>query len=363
MTFKEKFPNESALITAVDETLLNVVLRVQTEAGPLEANYKKSQLYINWAGICGFLGIFLLFAVLSKELWESVSGIYLVIPPLISLCGLIFCCVAVYFWKQSRKLSNNFMTVVHNVVYMAAMEILGVENGQRILFTIGGTDNLHQVDQAALGLIGGYIPSPERTALLALIDHSELVTESRNRIKVGDMISFTIDGKQVFVSELDLKNETGSGKNRHVKNIFHGYFVSYDLPVMRSGKTFLSTDGDRDGFGHRTFWNTRITETGIADVTLEWNAFENLLHVAATDQVEARVVLTPDVMHYIYDWWQGEKGNIRLSFIESRLYILFPSKEVVLDAEVKTISSDAIRAELLGITKPLLPILHLLEVV
>ena len=139
--------------------------------------------------------------------------------------------------------------------------------------------------------------------------------------------------------------------------------MSCDLPVLRSGKTFVSTDGDRNGFGHRTFWNTRVTDAGLSDVILEWNEFENLLHVASTDQIEARVVLTPDVMHRLYDWWQGEKGNIRLSFIASRLYILFPSREVTLAASVKTISPEAIRNELLVITKPLVPILHLLEVV
>ena len=364
MTFKEKFPDETTLVTAVDDALPAVVAQVQTVAGPLEANYKKSQRYSGSAAVCGVVGIFLTFAILSKELWMSVSGVYLVVPPLISATGLVCLAGAVYYWKQSRKLSNNFVSVVHNEVYMAALRILGLGDAQRILYTLGGAGSTtRQVDQAAIGFITEYLTSPERTALLNLLDHSELVTESRNKAMMGDMVSFTVNGKQVFVSELDLRNETGSGKNRKVKKIFHGYFVSCDLPAMRAGKTFVSTDGDRNGFGHRTFWNTRIVEKGVANVTLEWNEFENLLHVAATDQIEARIVLTPDVMHRLYDWWQSEKGNIRLSFIASRLYILFPSREVTLAASVTTISSEAIRSELLTITKPLIPILHLLEVV
>lgn len=363
MTFKETFPTEAALVTAVDDALGAVVAQVQTVAGPLEANYKKSQRYSSSAVVCGVVGILLTFAVLSKELWMSVSGVYLVVPPLISATGLLCLAGAVYCWKQSRKLSNNFVSVAHNEIYLAALRILGLDDAQRILYTLGGADKTRQVDQAAIGFISEYLTSPERTALLALIDHSELVTESRNMAMMGDMVSFTVNGKQVFVSELDLRNETGSGKNRKVKKIFHGYFVSCDLPVLRSGKTFVSTDGDRNGFGHRTFWNTRVTDAGLSDVILEWNEFENLLHVASTDQIEARVVLTPDVMHRLYDWWQGEKGNIRLSFIASRLYILFPSREVTLAASVKTISPEAIRNELLVITKPLVPILHLLEVV
>ena len=89
MTFKETFPTEAALVTAVDDALGAVVAQVQTVAGPLEANYKKSQRYSSSAVVCGVVGILLTFAVLSKELWMSVSGVYLVVPPLISATGLL----------------------------------------------------------------------------------------------------------------------------------------------------------------------------------------------------------------------------------------------------------------------------------
>jgi hypothetical protein len=204
--------------------------------------------------------------------------------------------------------------------------------------------------------------SPEKTQVLALLDHSELVTEERNTVAVDDMIAFTVAEKSVFVAELSISHVTEIGKHSQTKDIFRGYFVTYDLPTTLVGKTFVSTDGDRDGFGHRSFWSAHGTD-GAHDTLLEWNQFEKLLHVAATDPAEARYVLSPDFMSMLYDWWKDKKQNIRVSCIGTRLYVLFPSTELPMFTTLKKIEAEAICAEVLSITKPLLHILHLIEVI
>ena len=94
---------------------------------------------------------------------------------------------------------------------------------------------------------------------------------------------------------------------------------------------------------------------------MEWNEFEALLHVAATNPTEARYILTTDFMVELHDWWQEHKGNIRLSFIASRMYILFPDKGIKLKDTVPSLDESALRAYILSIAKPLLHVLHLVE--
>jgi len=362
MSFTERFKEPKAIETMIEIALPAIVADVTVAAGPLQADYKRSQQYQQAAVIFASVGILAIFFPASDAFRESFpAGI--LIPAVVSVViGIILCSTAYFCNKQSRKFSNNFLKIVHNLVYTAALKILTLADAQRILFTFSGPKTTTKVDQATVGFVSKFFNAPEYQQVISLLDYSELITEQRNHIQVGDMVTFTVNTKSIFVAEIDAKHVTGSGKHQRTTKVFHGYFVSCELPIKRTGKTFVSTDGDRDGFGHRTFWNTRVTaNSGLSEVTLEWNDFENLLHVAAASQIEAREILTPDFMHSLYLWWNTNHGNIRLSFIDSRLYILFPSATVKLNASVRTITSEAVRTELLAITKPLIPVLQLIE--
>lgn len=361
MTFTECFKEKGTLESLIDTALPTVVDDVTRVAGPLQADFQLSKEYQGCATIFAVIGVLMLTLPFSELYSELFSFPSLSISIIFISVGLLFFLLSYYNIKQSRKFVNNFLKVSHDVIYRSAMKMLGINDAQRILFTVGKSENSKQIDQATTGILSAFIEAPERTQLLSLLDFSELVTEDRNRVYMGDIVTFTADTKSVCMAELDIQNVTGSGKNKHTKKIFHGYFVSCDISKHRVGKTFISTDGDRDGFGHRTFWNTKVTGSGLSNVTLEWNEFENLLHVASSSQMEAREILVPDFMHRLFVWWKDNQGNIRLSFIGSRLCILFPSATVELNASVTTITALAVKAELLSITQPLVPVLQLIE--
>ena len=80
-----------------------------------------------------------------------------------------------------------------------------------------------------------------------------------------------------------------------------------------------------------------------------------------TDKVEARYILTPNFMSDLYDWWKGQKGNIRISFIKDRMYLLFPDSQVRLNDTVSNIDETEVKQYMLTIARPLLHILHLIE--
>ena len=79
-----------------------------------------------------------------------------------------------------------------------------------------------------------------------------------------------------------MKHATGSGKNRFTKNIFHGYIVGFGLKKELAGKTFISTEVDKQGFAGLACFGNKA-EGSAKETLLEWNEVENLLHVCATD--------------------------------------------------------------------------------
>lgn len=197
-----------------------------------------------------------------------------------------------------------------------------------------------------------------------LLDHSELITEPRNTMTVDDVvISKTGHNTPLFFAELDARHETGSGKNRRVKKIFHGLFVSATLPKTLTAKTFVSTEGDRLGFGHKSFWKSLFVSGTPRETIFEWNDFEEKLHVATTDETEARYVLTPDFMATLYDWWKVRRGNIRVAFLADRMYILFPDRHMKLGSSVSSLDPYELKQYMKTIVGPLWHVGELLKLV
>jgi hypothetical protein len=202
--------------------------------------------------------------------------------------------------------------------------------------------------------------SPEAQAAIDLLSQSELVTEPHNTDYIGDLMRVSYGVNELFLAELDLKHVTGSGKNRQTKDIFKGYLVAFDLPTRLEAKTFISTDGDTTGFANQTFLRG-LVRNDLRVTELEWNAFENLLRVTTTNEVEARYILTTNFMQDLYDWWVGKKQKIRMSFIGSRMYILFPDSNIRVFGTVRSLETAELRAYILSIAEPFMHVLHLVE--
>jgi len=189
---------------------------------------------------------------------------------------------------------------------------------------------------------------------------SELLTEDTDNTTVGDVFKATYRGNDLEVGELKVTRTEGSGKHRRVVTVFHGLFAEYTLTKTLTGTTFISTEGDERGFGHRDFWGRITGKSKVEESELEWNDFENDLHVATSDGTEARYILTPDLMQELHAWWNESKRNIRIVFRENKMCMLFPDSKIKVSSFVATNLVDQ-KDYAMTIIVPLWHILRLLE--
>lgn len=373
MNIKQRFPAEEDLKIAVTQRIDEFTVRVREEVGPFEAEYIRKSKLQKLGGVYITVGVGLLILPLhlfdADTLRPTGSFIYM----LLGLMAVGPVCIYLGWRKMkgTRKAIMRFQQAFKATIAPLLFELFALPVNW-IAHTVPEIGDKKSADMTKgelnvflstklVPVLGKLLQSDEKAHVLSLLDHSELITESRNTMIVDDMFSVTIGDRSLFVSELDAKHVTGSGKNRNVKHIFTGYFVTFDLDTQLEGKTFVSTDGDKNGFGHQSFWKSLTNNAGVKETQLEWNEFESLLHVATTSPSEARYVLPPDFMHDLYEWWKEKKGNIRVSFIQSRMYILFPDKRIRFGRTVARITNKEVAEYLESVSLPLLHVLHLVE--
>lgn len=346
---EHKIPNETALRQKLEASWEVTQEEIVREVGPLEAEYtyvkKRQRIALTCFGVIVFL---LSIGDAFSDSTGGVSGIFGdILGTILTILFFPFVIVlGILGWRLMRDKNNvvqRFNTGINKILFPKAIELFG--------------------------LTGSYLESKkEGSSAIAdvtnLLMHSELVTEPHNHTKIDDMMHIPWADREegtLFIAELDLKHVTGSGKNRRVKHIFSGYFVSFDLERPLAGKTFISTEGDTRGFGHRSFWKGVTGGQKLEVTELEWNDFENLLHVATTNPTEARYILTTNFMTDLYDWWKDKKRNIRIAFIGSRMYVLFPDTGIRFNNTVPNLDTSNLQEYAMTIAKPLMHVLHLVE--
>ena len=333
MSFRQRFPDEASLQRAIDVKLATFVAAVAAQAGPLEAEYLQKRRARRWGIGCIVVALFGI-TFLLEWVAEAPLGILWVVGILLATLALGLC-----GWRLVRG-SAAAISAFNEAFTQATMplvfDLLSL-SGERLT---PSEAHLRQVKD--------------------LLDHAELITEPRNRLRIDDMYACTVADRSLLLAELDVKHVTGSGKRRRVKKIFKGYFVTLELPRSLQGKTFVSTEGDERGFAHKDFWDT-VTGNSVRETELEWNEFESLLHVASDDPTEARYILTPDFMQDLYAWWVKKEEHIRISFLDNRMYLLFPDNGIRIGLTVPEISAQEVRRYLESVAVPMLHVVHLVE--
>jgi len=371
MGIRDQFPNEESLKNHFGTNIQYFVDSIRESVGSLEAEYiqKSKRRSKGMKRIGTGVGILIVVSGISDS--DSVSGMIVVV---LLLLGSPVAAYLIWTGKNLVKgtseailtfnngLNEALYPLVFNVFGLTAESVGHTKKDKKDFDTSirNPEESFWQANLRLANVSKSLLTSPETDSVLSLLDHSELITEGRNRVVVDDMINSEFASRSLFLSELDVKHVTGSGKNRKVKKIFHGYFISHDLPKTLTGKTFVSTEGDRKGFGHQSFWKSK-SGTEVKKTELEWSDFEDKLHVVTDDPVEARYILTPDFMSDLYDWWTNKEENIRISFISNRMYILFPDKKVRMGKTIKKIDPKEVGEYLESIGIPLLHVLHLVE--
>ena len=374
MKLKERIPDEAALTERIEQEIVSITNEVRTEVGVLEADYRKYKRHQK-IGIVLVIAAFFLPGLLIEVLGFLGDG-------LLALSFFIICFVlclgfGLRLGIMGNEITRKFHSGVNRVLYkkiFKLLELTGRLSEQKEIdfdYRVFASWGVRSDDEAkkllenhpflkSLQTNPFDIQSGYGTRTLHVLQQSELITERFNRTRIDNAFDIEVGNSNLFISELNVKLETGSGKNRSIKQIFTGYFVSFDLDRTLEGKTFVSAEGDETGFGHRSFF-TDIGKKGVQETKLEWNQFESKLHVATDNETEARYVFTTDFMSDLYLWWEGRKSHIRISFIGNHMYMLFPDGRVRFDSTIPRINEKEVKEYLLTIAKPLLHVVHLAE--
>jgi hypothetical protein len=151
-----------------------------------------------------------------------------------------------------------------------------------------------------------------------------------DRYRGEDYIEGVIDKTDIRLSELhtEYRQVTYDSKGRrreHWVTIFRGLFISADFHKHFHGVTLVLPDTEQSWLGGFGQWlqsiSAKLGNQPGELVKMEDPEFERLFKVFSTDQVEARYILTPNMIRRIVEFRNRTKSQVRLSFIASRVFV------------------------------------------
>jgi hypothetical protein len=147
---------------------------------------------------------------------------------------------------------------------------------------------------------------------------SEIFTVETDHYYGEDYISGKIGKTSFELSELNVYKKISSGKR---EILFNGWFMIADFNKNFQGKTFLLPEvmGMQSGFLAQTIMKYNTANFELAK--LEDPEFEKRFAVYTTDQIEARYILSPGLMKEITELSSTYSRDIRISFIDSKIFI------------------------------------------
>ena len=130
-----------------------------------------------------------------------------------------------------------------------------------------------------------------------------------------DAVAGSHSGARFECCEAHLIQESGSGKNRSRRTVFHGQLIVIDYPKPFLGVTVLHRD--RGVFNRFTKPGSEYSHVGLAS-----GEFEKAFEAWSTDQVEARDLLDPIVLERFQELERLYGGDsLRAAFIGGRLIL------------------------------------------
>jgi hypothetical protein len=164
---------------------------------------------------------------------------------------------------------------------------------------------------------------------------------SHNRKRMEDQVSGVYDDVRLEMTELHLRQVSGSGKNRRDVTVFRGPVFSFSFPKRFQGTTLIK--GDSSLIGN---WLTGLGMGELERVRLEDPRFEEEFEVYGTDQVEARYLLTPAFMEELMRLRRNLGNRMQAAFSGDSLHIVANNNQNRF--EVKDLSAGSVGSQLDG---------------
>jgi hypothetical protein len=157
-----------------------------------------------------------------------------------------------------------------------------------------------------------------------------------DRYRCEDLFVGAVGATAFRFSEVHAEYKTTStdskGRRRTTwHTIFRGVFFVADFNKHFQGQTFVLPDTAESMMGGLGRWFQEVG--GKLDsrpgelVSLEDPEFERLFVVHATDQVEARYILSPSLMERLVELRSQAEGNIAVSFVSSSIFLAISSSK------------------------------------
>jgi hypothetical protein len=103
-------------------------------------------------------------------------------------------------------------------------------------------------------------------------------------------------------------------QDKDKKNIFRGLFFTAQFPKHFPGHTIVIPNQIQTKFNPLNYWRGEI-------VKLEDPEFNQLFCVYSSDQIEARYILSTNLMNRLVEFSKKAKRKVYLSFVEGKIYI------------------------------------------
>ena len=206
--------------------------------------------------------------------------------------------------------------------------------------------------------------SAEEESVKQALRDSALLTSDTLTIQADDAYTaFTDNRQEIHFHELSVTTKVAHTQSGHQApvEVFRGLVMWTDLSFTHNAETYISTDGDRAGFAHKTFWSMLLGRHTVQETILEWGEFEDALHVATSDPVVARQLLTPDLMQEIYDWWSEHRLNMRIAVKANQLYLLIPEASIRIGSSTTSTRLPVIKRYAESLARPIWRGLRLIE--
>lgn len=234
--------------------------------------------------------------------------------------------------------------------------------GAGIWFVIGII--LYQVRAASLA--STYIRHYKRTVVPALLNTidpglqydansgipsstfvgTELFKKSPDRYKTEDFIHGNYGKTYLQLAEIDAEERRtrtdSDGKTEtYYVNIFDGLLLIADFHKHFHGRTFVFPDKSERSFGGvARFFQKMGGRRHTNLIRLEDPEFENAFAVYATDEVEARYILSTAMLRRILDMRKRFGEDVRLGFKESCLFLAVPHSAPFLEPKTSVPATD-----------------------
>ncbi len=154
-------------------------------------------------------------------------------------------------------------------------------------------------------------------------ERAGLFRRSIDRYSGNDHVIGQIDGVALEFSDLHAEYQTRDSKgNTHWHTIFQGLFIVAEFNKHFHGTTYVLPDSAEKSFGTLIGqWLQSTTGSHGELIKMDDPEFEKHFVVYASDQIEARYILSPSMMQRLSTIRARSKAELYISFVSEQIYL------------------------------------------